>query len=125
MMNITTAAMHNELDTRNAENIGEGRWIIGFDPTSFAYIPSHRELVLEQIDREAEDEINCRRFGQELYAAGTTFSLIHDIESGEDYFMPEMPGDELEEHQERRFGPCSTLVELFDSVIDMDMQAAE
>lgn len=121
MMHITTAAMHTELNTRNAENIGEGRFVAA-ESHRIIYIPSHRELVLERINFEAEQEITCRRFGEELYPNGTTFSLIHDVETGEDYFMPELPGYKMSEDQQRRFGPCTSLVELFDAIIDMDMQ---
>ena len=91
---IATRKMFNELDARNVENIGEGHFVIDAESHRIIYIPSHRELVLERINLEAEQEITCRRFGEELYPNGTTFSLIHDVETGEDYFMPELPGAE-------------------------------
>ena len=122
---IATRKMFNELDARNAENIGEGRFVITTESHRIIYLSSHRELVLERINLEAEQEITCRRFGEELYPNGTTFSLIHDVETGEDYFMPELPGYKMSEDQQRRFGPCSSLVELFDAIIDMDMQEGE
>ena len=122
---IATRKMFNELDARNVENIGEGRFVIAAESHRIIYIPSHRELVLERINLEAEQEITCRRFGEKLYPNGTTFSLIHDVETGEDYFMPELPGYKMSEDQQRRFGPCATLVELFDGIIDMDMQEGE
>lgn len=125
MMHITTTAMHTELDARNVENIGEGRFVIAAESHRIIYIPSHREIVLEQIAVYAEQENEFHRLGHELFTDGTTFSLIHDAETGEDYFMPELPDAELNECQERRFGPCTSLVELFDGIIDMDMQEGE
>ena len=114
-----------ELDARNADNPGEGRWIVSLEPTRFSYAPSYREFLLEQLNCYAEDEIHCRRFGHEFYPSGTRFSLIHDTESGEDYWFSEFPGEALEEHQQRRFGPCASMIELFDGIVDMDMQPAE
>lgn len=125
MMHITTTAMHTELDARNAENIGEGRFVIAAESHHIIYIPSHRELVLEQIAVYAEQEKEFQRLGHELFTEGTKFSLIHDVETGEDYFIPELPGAELDEYQQRRFGPCASLVELFDAIIDIDMQEGE
>ena len=125
MINLIPASTWNELDARNMENIGEGHWIVRLDPTRISYAPSHREITLEKINSAAEEEILCRRLCHEWYPSGTIYSLVHDTESGEDYFMPEIPGEMLEEYQERRFGPCASMIELFDGIVDMDMQPAE
>lgn len=127
MLKATWAAMQEtsrELETLNAQNLGEGSWKISPE-MGVVYIPSYREHLLEKIAQEAEEEVFLRQFGQPLYGDGTQYSLVRNTEYGEDYFRPEEPGTELDRDEVRRHGPYSSLIELFDAIIDVDMQEAE
>lgn len=111
-----------ELRRLDSENIGEGTWTLWPEPKGFRYIPSHRERVLENIACRTEIELTLRSKGLSDYETGTTFMLVRDMDTGEDYYYHMDPGDRFYPDQMLRFGPFNSLIELFDAIIDEEIQ---
>lgn len=86
------------------------------------YLPSHRERILQEIAQNAEKEVSLRRSGLSLYEDSDQFFLVREIEHSEDYFRVIKSETELHNIEVRHCGPYHSLIEMFDDIIDVDMQ---